>query len=201
LREEVPRDRKKPKRRATNRVALPVRMPRLFGLVRRHPGDMFCAFAATAAIAAIISNALYYQPGPHPSPIFAIRPLPVVSREAAELTQMPKPRPVAAVAKPEPAPALKLEAVPLPRPRVQPMATAMRADPIADLLGPAHQISAMQRVLNEFGYGPIKVSGSFDDETRQGIERFERDHNLPVTGQNSPRLRRALSQATGRPLD
>jgi hypothetical protein len=199
LREEFPRDRKKPKRRATNRVALPVRMPRLFGLVRRHPGDIFCALAATAAIAAIISNALYYQPGPHPSPIFAIRPLPVVSRQAAEPTQVPKPRPVAAVTKPEPP--LKLEAVPLPRPRVQPVATPMRADPIADLLGPAHQVSAMQRVLNEFGYGPIKVNGSFDEETRQGIERFERDHNLPVTGQNSPRLRRALSQATGRPLD
>ena len=201
MREEFPRDRKKPRRRTANRGALPVRMPRLFALVRRHPGDIFCALAAAAAVTAIISNALYFQPGPHPSPIFAIRPLPVVSREAAELTQMPKPRPVAAAVKPEPA--LKLDAIPLPlpRPRVQPMATASRGDPIADLLGPAHQISTMQRVLNEFGYGPIKVSGSFDEETRQGIERFERDHNLPVTGQNSPRLRRALSQATGRPLD
>ena len=37
--------------------------------------------------------------------------------------------------------------------------------------------------------------------TPEGIERFERDHNLPVTGQNSPRLRHALSVATGRPLD
>ena len=59
----------------------------------------------------------------------------------------------------------------------------------------------MQRVLNEFGYGPIKVNGTFDDATKNGIERFERDHNLPVTGQNSPRLRHALAAATGATLD
>jgi hypothetical protein len=45
------------------------------------------------------------------------------------------------------------------------------------------------------------VSGILDDSTREGIARFERDHNLPITGQNTPRVRHALSAATGRLLD
>jgi hypothetical protein len=40
-----------------------------------------------------------------------------------------------------------------------------------------------------------------DDDTREGIARFERDHNLPVTGQNTPRLRHAVAVATGRVLE
>jgi peptidoglycan hydrolase-like protein with peptidoglycan-binding domain len=94
--------------------------------------------------------------------------------------------------------------VPLPRPRPRPQNpqnAALRSDPIADIIDPARQIGAIQRVLNEFGYGPIKVNGTLDDDTRDGIARFERDHNLPVTGQNSPRLRHALSIATGRALE
>jgi hypothetical protein len=175
-----------------------VRLPRLFGLVLRNPRDSACALAAAGAISAIVANGLFLQAGPHPAPIFAIRPLPVVSREATgTIAQLPRPRPAAAgIQKPEPA--QKIDPVPLPRPRVH---SAPRTDPIADLINPARQLSTVQRVLNDFGYGPVKVSGAFDDDTREGIERFERDHNLPVTGQNSPRLRQALSLATGRPLD
>ena len=68
-------------------------------------------------------------------------------------------------------------------------------------MNPLRQLSAVQRILNDFGYGPIRVSGILDDNTRDGIARFERDHNLSVTGQNTPRLRHALSMATGRSLD
>jgi Putative peptidoglycan binding domain len=177
-----------------------VRLPRVFGLVLRNPRDSLCALAAAGAISAIVANSLFLQSGPHPAPIFAIRPLPVISREATgTITQLPRPRPATAdIQRSEP---VKLDIVPLPRPRAQNVAGGPHADPIADLINPARQLSTLQRVLNEFGYGPIKVSGAFDDETREGIERFERDHNLPVTGQNSPRLRHALSLATGRPLD
>ena len=66
---------------------------------------------------------------------------------------------------------------------------------------PSWQVSAVQRTLNQAGYGPIKVSGVLDDTTREGIARFERDHNLPVTGQNTARVRHALSAVTGRSLD
>jgi hypothetical protein len=181
-----------------------VRLPRLFGVLARHPRDSMSALAATAAISAIVANSLFLQSGPHPAPIFAIRPLPVVPREATgAIAQLPRPRP-AELAKSEFAKselAAKIEPVPLPRPRAQNVSASLRTDPIADLINPGRQIGALQRVLNEFGYGPIKVSGTFDDDTREGIERFERDHNLPVTGRNTPGLRHAVSLATSRPLD
>jgi peptidoglycan hydrolase-like protein with peptidoglycan-binding domain len=133
------------------------------------------------------------QAGPHPAPIFAIKPLPVVSNEPTGAV-LPRPRPVAAES-------ARLEPVPLPIPRPRMQAANSRADPIADLINPARPLNAVQRALNEYGYGPIKVSGVYDDATRAAITRFEKDHNLPPTGQVSPRFRRELSAAIGRPLD
>jgi hypothetical protein len=159
------------------------------------------AIGATAAVTAIVANGLFLQSGPHPAPIFAIRPPPVVSRESTgTVQQLPRPRPtIADVLKSDGV--LKIDAVPLPRPRVQTAVLAAHPDPIADLINPARHVGEVQRALNDFGYGPVKVTGTFDDGTREGIERFERDHGLAVTGQNTPRLRRALSVATGRALD
>jgi hypothetical protein len=175
-----------------------VRLPRIIGVVVRRPRDSMCVLAAAGAISAIVANGLFLQSGPHPAPIFAIRPLPVMAREVTgTIAQLPRPRPAAAdLQKAE----SRIDPVPLPRPRAA-LPSAAHPDPIADIINPARQVSALQRVLNEFGYGPIKVSGTFDEGTREGIERFERDHNLPVSGQNTPRLRHAVSQATGRPLD
>jgi Putative peptidoglycan binding domain len=178
-----------------------VRFPRVFAVVLRHPRDAMLAIGATVAVTAIVANSLFLQTGPHPAPIFAIRPPPVVSREATgTLQQLPRPRPtIADVLRSDGV--LKVDAVPLPRPRAQPAALSAHPDPIADLINPARHIGEVQRALNDFGYGPVKVTGTFDDGTREGIERFERDHGLAVTGQNTPRLRRALSVATGRALD
>jgi hypothetical protein len=186
---------------SARRALVRVRLPRMFGVVLRNPRDSVCALAAAGAVSAIVANGLFLQSGPHPAPIFAIRPLPILAREATgTIAQLPRPRPAAADLQ-KPDPAQKIDPVPLPRPRAQTVPAGWRADPIADLINPARQLTTVQRVLNDFGYGPIKVSGTFDDDTREGIERFERDHNIPVTGQNSPRLRHALSLATGRPLD
>jgi hypothetical protein len=172
---------------------------RAFALAVRHPRDAALAIGGAVAVVAIVSNTLFMQSGPHPAPIFAIRPLPVVAREATgAVSQLPRPRPATAdVRKSD----QKIDPVPLPRPRAQPASTTGRPDPIADLINPTRQLSAVQRALNDFGYGPVKVTGSFDDDTRESIERFEHDHSLAVTGQNTPRLRHALSLATGRPLD
>jgi len=177
-----------------------VRLPRIFGLVLRNPRDSVCALALTGAIAAIVVNGLYLQPGRHPAPIFAIRPLPVLAQEATGgIAQLPRRRPTAADLQKGDA-AQKNDLVPLPRPRGNAVAGS-RPDPIAEVINPARQLTALQRVLNEFGYGPIKVSGTLDDDTREGIARFERDHNLPVTGQNTSRLRHAIAVATGRTLE
>jgi hypothetical protein len=188
-----------------------VRLPRIFGLVLRNPRDSACAVALMLSVTAIVANGLYLQPGRHPAPIFAIRPLPVRSDEpAATAGTAPQPPPRRSEpARSEPAPrreaavTAKIGPVPLPppRPRAHSAFVGMRTDAATDAPVPSLQVALVQRTLNIAGYGPIKVNGILDDSTREGIARFEQDHNLPVTGQNTLRVRHALSAATGRVLD
>jgi len=77
----------------------------------------------------------------------------------------------------------------------------VRNDPIAELIAPTKRVLAIQRALADFGYGQIKPSGAYDADTRTAIEKFERDHRLPVTGQISDRFVRELAAMTGRPLE
>jgi peptidoglycan hydrolase-like protein with peptidoglycan-binding domain len=83
--------------------------------------------------------------------------------------------------------------MPVPSPR--------RNDPIADLIGPSPRILAVQRVLSNYGYGQIKPTGSLDDATSQAIEKFEREHKLPVSGRVSDRLVNELAAMTGHPIE
>ncbi|HEY7230706.1 MAG TPA: peptidoglycan-binding domain-containing protein [Pseudolabrys sp.] len=85
--------------------------------------------------------------------------------------------------------------------RPAPASTAVSSDPIAKLIAPSKRMVAVQRALADFGYGQIKATGVYDPETRSAIEKFERDHHLPVTGQMSDRLLRELAAMTGRPLE
>ena len=62
------------------------------------------------------------------------------------------------------------------------------------------QVLAVQRALSEFGYGQIRPTGTVDPDTRRAIAEFERERNLPISGQVSERLIRELSAATGRTL-
>lgn len=78
---------------------------------------------------------------------------------------------------------------------------AVRSDPIAELIAPSKRMLAIQRALADFGYGQIKPTGTYDPDTRTAIEKFERDHRLPVTGQISDRFVRELAAMTGRPLE
>lgn len=79
--------------------------------------------------------------------------------------------------------------------------TPPATDPIAKLIAPSKRIVSIQRALADFGYGQIKATGVYDPETRSAIEKFERDHHLPVTGQISDRFVRELAAMTGRPLE
>ncbi len=81
------------------------------------------------------------------------------------------------------------------------VSSPVRNDPIADLIAPSKRVLAIQRALSDFGYGQIKQTGAYDPETRTAIEKFERDHRLPVTGQISDRFVRELAAMTGRPLE
>jgi hypothetical protein len=80
-------------------------------------------------------------------------------------------------------------------------AAPARSDPIAELIAPTKQLVAIQRALTDYGYGQIKPTGVYDPETKEAIEKFERDRRLPVTGQISDRLMRELAAMTGRPLE
>jgi putative peptidoglycan binding protein len=190
--------------RAMYRALVRVRLPRIFGVVLRNPRDSMFAAVLMLAVTAILANSLYLQPGRHPAPIFAVRPLPVISGEGTATAAQRRP-PEAGSPRREPASrndqAPKNDPIPLPRPRAQSVPAGSRPDAAAEAASPSWQISAVQRTLNQAGYGPIKVSGILDDSTREGIARFERDHNLPVTGQNTARLRHAISVATGRSLE
>jgi peptidoglycan hydrolase-like protein with peptidoglycan-binding domain len=84
--------------------------------------------------------------------------------------------------------------------KTQPHA-AQKDDQIAGLLAPPRQVTAIQRALSEYGYGPLKATGNYDADTRAAIERFERDRKLPVTGVISERFIRELAALTGHPFD
>jgi peptidoglycan hydrolase-like protein with peptidoglycan-binding domain len=74
-------------------------------------------------------------------------------------------------------------------------------DPIATMIAPSKRVLAIQRALADFGYGQIKPTGAYDEETRGAIEKFQRDRRLPVDGQISDRFVRELAAMTGRPLE
>jgi hypothetical protein len=180
--------------------AVVARLPSMLGFLVTHRRDVIGGLVAFAAIALIVANGLFMQSGPHPAPIFAIKPLPVVANEPTGAV-IPRPRP-AAVAEAPPKPEPAATSVPMPTPRPRTPTAAAHGDPIAELIAQQpHPLSAVQRALNEYGYGPVKATGVYDDATRAAITRFEKDHNLPPTGQLTPRFRRELAAATGRSLD
>lgn len=78
---------------------------------------------------------------------------------------------------------------------------ATKADPIAELIAPPKRVQAVQRALADYGYGQIKPTGTFNPDTQRAIEKYERDHKMPVTGEISDRLVRSLAAMTGRTID
>jgi peptidoglycan hydrolase-like protein with peptidoglycan-binding domain len=77
----------------------------------------------------------------------------------------------------------------------------VHTDPIAELIAPTKRVLAVQRALADYGYGQIKPTGVAGPDTQAAIEKFERDHRLPATGQISDGLVRELAAMTGRPLE
>jgi peptidoglycan hydrolase-like protein with peptidoglycan-binding domain len=59
----------------------------------------------------------------------------------------------------------------------------------------------VQRVLSEYGYGQIKVSGVLDNATSAAIQKFERERNLPNTGRVSDRMLKELAAMVGHPIE
>ncbi len=91
---------------------------------------------------------------------------------------------------------LRAPAKSVPLPQARP-----RSDAIAELIAPSQRVLAVQRALGDFGYGPLKATGTYGPETVAAIEKFERERKLPVSGQITLRLMRELAALTGRPLE
>jgi hypothetical protein len=205
-------DEEKPRRRRAA-AAVAIEPERERGLIMRallhSPKDTIAATAALAAVAAIMTNALFLQAGRHPSPMFGTAfispapisaPLPRVRPAEADL----RPADLAPIEPPAPAPApapAKAATPPSSASRAQAAAPAHRVDPVGDLINSTRRIAAVQRALTEYGYGQLKPTGVIGTDTQAAIQKFERDRKLPVTGQLSDRLIKDLVVLTGRPIE
>lgn len=171
---------------------------RLWTKLADRPVDSTAILGAAAASLVIVVNAVFLQSGPHPAPFFANPPPAPPSASTAGT------RPnVAALAAPKP------PDLPVARPTAAPATirsvSARGNDPIGELIGssigsPA-RVLAVQRILSDFGYGQLKLSGVLDGPTSAAIERFESEHKLPLTGRLSDRLLNELAAMTGRPVE
>jgi hypothetical protein len=176
---------------------------------------------AGAASLIIIVNAIFLQSGTHPAPFFA-NPAALVptsgNRFAAASTpaaipQGPDQGPNAPSTGSPPArvPDRAVEAPARGSPSARTQAAARRVDPIGDFIGNAlspastssvgsARIIAVQRALSEFGYGQLRQTGAIDEPTSAAIQKFEAEHQLPVTGRISDRFVSELAAMTGRPI-
>jgi peptidoglycan hydrolase-like protein with peptidoglycan-binding domain len=117
----------------------------------RRPVDSFAGLIAAGCTAMILVNALFLQSGPHPAPIFANKPPPVVSNNSltAADAALPRQRPADLVAEP----------LPPARPRAQ-----VTAD--------------VQRELSKRGFFDGSTDGVYGPKTDAAIRDFEQAAGL-----------------------
>ncbi|MBI1867678.1 MAG: peptidoglycan-binding protein [Methylocystis sp.] len=174
----------------------------LLSYARRRPAvAIFFGLAAATAIG-IPLNALYFQDGRHPAPLFreagAGRGGASQPHAVAKRSPLPPPRPVFV------APTPLVEAKPAVAKAESGRASAKPPDPIGRLLdgeaptGDSRDkgVLAAQRALLKLGYA-LRADGVLGGATRQAIEKFERDIGLPAKGDLTPALIRQLAARLG----
>jgi hypothetical protein len=159
----------------------------------RRPVDAIAVVTAVGASLIIVMNAIFLQSGMHPAPSFD------TTWKSSDGRSDPL-KPVSAKPAATGGPA-RAAAAPNVLPPERPASAPRRNDPIADLIGPSGRIAGVQRALSEYGYGQIKASGNLDDATTAAIEKFEREHNLPITGRVSDRLVNELTTMVGHSIE
>ena len=114
------------------------------------------------------------------APLPASAPAVAAEPAVAPSVAMSDAAPPAEVAAP-PRPAIPVvEAVPV-------SATPVAAAP-SPSSGASARYAAVQRALNNIGYGPVAENGVVDDATADAIRRFELDNGLPLTGRPEDRV-------------
>jgi putative peptidoglycan binding protein len=119
------------------------------------------------------------------------------------MTPSPSPQP-ATIATAPANPVRAATPSPSPQPSITaslPSSSTMARPPASIPLTGARRVAAVQRALTEYGYGQLKPTGTIGSDTQSAIRRFERDRELPVTGQVSDRLVRELSAMIGHPVE
>jgi hypothetical protein len=181
----------------------------------RNPVDTVGLFVLLIGSGAILANALYRQPGPHPAPIFSVKPRPVATGLDAA-PPLPRARPAAPVVATKPELSVAKQDMPVVAKPESVARIPSRPDPIRDVLNgvaptqgsapaqpaaPSPRVMQAQRALNDFGYGPVKSTGVIDAATTAAVQKFERARKLQVTGQLTPKVIREISVDTGRQID
>jgi hypothetical protein len=173
----------------------------MWGKATARPIDFAAILLGAAMSAVIVVNALYLQTGSRSAPYFK-PPVATSTPAGAPLgaAQVSAQATGTTAAKPA-------EQIIATRPvggaiAAQPV-SVRRDDPIADLIAPppSPKVTAVQRALSEYGYGQIKPTGIVDEATGAAIQRFEREHKLPVTGRISDKLVSQLTALVGHPLN
>ena len=189
----------------------------VLAFLMRRPGRTLAGVVVAAVVTGIVLNAVMFQTGYHPSPLFgsprAAAPAP---RSVAAAPPLPAPRPASlapsAPVAPSPAPVVRAPEAPAAAPRaaareaeLAPAPVTAKKDPIAALLNgetpqeasaPNARVAAVQKALIKSGF-VLRADGVMGATTRQALERFERDRRLPVTGDLSPRTLRELADQSG----
>jgi len=132
------------------------------------PRDAIGGLVLVVAAAAIVVNALYLQPGPHPAPIFHLQSRPVKS---SELTGS-----VAAT------------------PRLRPTEAA-RTDPPAATRSHTALIVDIQRELERHGFYDGTVDGVYGSKTDAAIRDFEHAAALAPSAEPNEELLRSIAQS------
>jgi len=133
------------------------------------PRDTVGMCLALAGVAAVLINALYLQPGPHPAPIFTIKPRPVGAASATGAVRAPRPRPGDS-AKTEPG-------------------SRSNADIIADI----------QRELERRGFYDGPIDGYHGPRTDAAIRDFEQAAGLKSGAQPNEELLQVVLRSSAKP--
>ncbi len=164
-----------------------------------HPAPLFSRAAPAAAAKEPTIAGMIAVPASRPQP--AVTPIQAqdkpVEKPSAQKSQVEKP-PLEMPAGGHPRQTRVNASPPHDKVSQLPKAPAPPARPATEAAAPAiprKSVLAAQRALVKLGFvlNPDGVAGA---TTRQAIERYERDHGLPVHGDLTPALMRQLSAET-----
>ncbi len=169
----------------------------------RHPAPMFGTVINLPAPPSVALSSPLPRPRPLAADSLPLEPKPMEFRPAESKTVEKAPeKPAEPTASTRSDPLTNLVKVTTSAsPSQSVVATRPPAAIPAQQSSATRRVAAVQRALSEYGYGQLKVTGAIGPETQTAIQKFEREHRMPVTGQVSDRLLHELSAAIGHPVE